>query len=148
MPDTEIFTIGFTKKTAEYFFDKLKRAGVKRIVDVRLNNVSQLAGFAKKVDLQYFLRELGGIEYVHLPELAPTKDILDAYKKHKGDWGDYETKFLDLMRHRQIENTLDASLLDGGCLLCSEDQPHYCHRRLIAEYLNDKWGGISVNHLT
>ena len=147
MHETELFTIGFTKKTAEYFFEKLKRRGVKRIVDVRLNNVSQLAGFAKKADLQYFLRELGGIDYIHAPELAPTKDILDAYKKHKGSWADYETKFLDLMRQRRIEETLDRELIDGGCLLCSEDQPHHCHRRLVADYLNQEWGGISVNHI-
>lgn len=147
MSETALFTIGFTKKTAEYFFEKLKRADVKRVVDVRLNNVSQLAGFAKKTDLQYFLRELGGIEYVHAPELAPTKDILDAYKKHKGSWSDYETKFLDLMRQRRIEKTLDRELIDGACLLCSEDKPHHCHRRLVAEYLNEEWGGVSVDHL-
>jgi len=148
MRHIDIYTIGFTKKKAEYFFERLKNAGVKRIVDVRLNNVSQLAGFAKKDDLIYFLRELGGMDYVHLPELAPTKDILDAYKKHKGDWATYEKKFLELMEKRHIEDKVPKELLNEGCLLCSEDKPHYCHRRLVAEYLKKKWDEeIEIKHL-
>jgi uncharacterized protein (DUF488 family) len=145
--EIELFTIGFTRKTAREFFTSLKDAGVRRVVDVRLNNNSQLAGFSKKEDLAYFLREIGGIEYVHLPELAPTQDILNAYKKHKGDWGIYEKQFLDLMARRQVEKTIRPDLLDHGCLLCSEYLPHYCHRRLVAEYLNAKWGGIKTKHL-
>jgi uncharacterized protein (DUF488 family) len=145
--EIELFTIGFTQKTARAFFTSLKDAGVRRVVDVRLNNNSQLAGFSKKEDLAYFLREIGGIEYVHLPELAPTQDILDAYKKHKGDWGIYEKQFLDLMARRQVEKTVRPDLLDHGCLLCSEHLPHQCHRRLVAEYLNAKWGGIKTKHL-
>jgi uncharacterized protein (DUF488 family) len=145
--EIELFTIGFTQKTARAFFTSLKDAGVRRVVDVRLNNNSQLAGFSKKEDLAYFLREIGGIEYVHLPELAPTQDILDADKKHKGDWGIYEKQFLDLMARRQVEKTVRPDLLDHGCLLCSEHLPHHCHRRLVAEYLNTKWGGIKTKHL-
>ncbi len=145
--EIELFTIGFTRKTAREFFTSLKDAGVRRVVDVRLNNNSQLAGFSKKEDLAYFLREIGGIEYVHLPELAPTQDILDAYKKHKGDWGIYEKQFLELMARRQVEKTIRPDLLDHGCLLCSEHLPHQCHRRLVAEYLNAKWGGIKTKHL-
>lgn len=143
----ELFTIGFTKKSAREFFTKLKEAGVRRLVDIRLNNKSQLAGFAKKEDLAYFLQEIGGIEYVYRPELAPTQDILDDYKKKKGDWQTYETKFLKLMAGRQVENTLPRELLDRGCLLCSEDEPHHCHRRLVAEYLAAKWGGVRITHL-
>ena len=143
----ELFTIGFTQTTARDFFTKLKDARVKRVVDVRLNNNSQLAGFSKKDDLAYFLKEIGGIEYVHLPELAPTQDILDAYKKQKGDWGIYEKQFQDLMAHRQIEKLVRPDMLDLGCLLCSEHMPHHCHRRLVAEYLSAKWGGIKTNHL-
>ncbi len=143
----ELFTIGFTQKTAREFFTSLKDAGVKRVVDVRLNNNSQLAGFSKKEDLAYFLKEIGGIEYVHLPELAPTQDILDAYKKHKGDWGIYEKEFVDLMARRRIEKTVRPDLLDHSCLLCSEHLPHHCHRRLVAEYLNAKWGIINAKHL-
>lgn len=142
-----LFTIGFTKKTAEAFFTKLKRSGAKRVVDVRLNNVSQLAGFAKRNDLQFFLREICHMDYVHVPELAPTQDILDEYKKNKGDWGVYEQKFLELMRKREIEKKIDPAMIADGCLLCSEDKPHHCHRRLVAEYLNSHWGDVEVSHI-
>lgn len=143
----KIYTIGFTKKSAETFFTRLKNAGVKRLVDVRLNNVSQLAGFTKKDDLRYFTKEICGIEYVHLSSLAPTKDILDAYKKHSGDWDVYECKFLDLMASRHIEDTTPHEVVDGGCLLCSEEKPHHCHRRLVAEYLKEKWGDVEIEHI-
>jgi uncharacterized protein (DUF488 family) len=144
----KIFTIGFTNKKAERFFEKLRQAGVKRVVDVRLNNVSQLAGFSKKDDLQYFLRAIAGIDYVHIADLAPTKELLDAYKKHKGDWAVYEKEFLDLMERRRVENSLAKDIIDQGCLLCSEDKPHYCHRRLVAEYLQRHWGDVTIEHLT
>lgn len=143
----KLFTIGFTKKKAERFFGLLRASGAKRIVDVRLNNVSQLAGFAKRDDLRYFLSEICGMGYVHLPELAPTKEILDDYKKRNGDWQTYEVQFLDLMRQRQIAQSVDHDILSDSCLLCSEDRPHRCHRRLVAEYLNDQWGGVEVIHL-
>jgi uncharacterized protein (DUF488 family) len=142
-----IFTIGFTKKSAEVFFTRLKAAGVRRIVDVRLNNSSQLAGFTKKSDLRYLASELCGAGYVHLPELAPTQTILDAYKKQKGGWQEYERQFLDLMKSRQIEETAPRDLLDGGCLLCSEEKPDLCHRRLVAEYLAERWGDVKIVHI-
>lgn len=143
----KVFTIGFTRKSAETFFTRLKDAGVKRLVDVRLNNVSQLAGFTKKDDLRYFAKAICGIEYVHLPELAPTADILDPYKKSKhGDWTLYQRQFLDLMRSRHIEN-MPREVLDGGCLLCSEEKPHHCHRRLVAEYLKEHWCDLEVEHI-
>ena len=142
-----LFTIGFTKKSAEAFFTKLKRSGAQRVVDVRLNNVSQLAGFAKRNDLQFFLREICHMDYVHVPELAPTQDILDEYKKNKGDWGVYEQKFLELMRKREIEKTIDPAVIEDSCLLCSEDKPHHCHRRLVAEYLKSHWGDVEVSHI-
>jgi len=144
----KIFTIGFTKKSAETFFTRLKDAGVKRLLDVRLNNVSQLAGFAKRDDLRYFAKAICGIEYVYVPQLAPTSEILDPYKKQKnGDWPHYERQFLDLMRARRVEETTPRDLLDGGCLLCSEETPHHCHRRLVAEYLNESWGGVEIEHI-
>jgi uncharacterized protein (DUF488 family) len=144
----KIFTIGFTKKSAETFFTRLINAGVKRLVDVRLNNVSQLAGFTKRDDLKYFTKAICGIEYVHIPELAPTSEILDPYKKQKkGDWPLYERQFLDLMHARRIEETISRDLLDGGCLLCSEETPHHCHRRLVAEYFKEKWDGIEIKHI-
>ena len=142
----QLFTIGFTKKPAEDFFSRLEQAGVKKLVDVRLNNVSQLAAFAKRDDLRYFAKKICKITYEHRPELAPTKDILDEYKKNKGEWSTYEEKFLKLMAQRQIEKT-NMAKLDGGCLLCSEDKPHNCHRRLVAEYLRSKWNDVEIVHL-
>lgn len=143
----KLFTIGFTKKSAEAFFTQLQIAGVKSLVDVRLNNVSQLAGFTKRDDLRYFTKMICHIDYVHLPELAPTQDILDAYKKDK-DWGLYEQQFLNLIAKRRIEEKVQRESLDGGCLLCSEDKPNKCHRRLVAEYLKEKWGDVEIQHLT
>ncbi|MBY3468662.1 DUF488 domain-containing protein [Rhizobium laguerreae] len=142
-------TIGFTKSNAENFFERLKKAGVKKLVDVRLHNTSQLAGFAKADDLAYFLREICGIQYVHQPLLAPTDQMLKAFKKEKGDWNDYEIQFLNLMGERKIETRLKPEMFDGSCLLCSEATPHHCHRRIVCEYLNDKWGNdtLKVKHL-
>lgn len=142
-----IFTIGFTKKSAETFFSLLSGSGAKRLVDVRLNNVSQLAGFAKKDDLKYFLRAICAIEYIHLPELAPTQAMLDRYKKEKGDWTAYEVQFLDLMKSRAIDKSVSKDVLADACLLCSEDKPQSCHRRLVAEYLRDRWFDVEIVHL-
>ncbi|WP_298853018.1 DUF488 domain-containing protein [uncultured Aquimonas sp.] len=139
--------MGFTKKSAEQFFSRLKQTGLKRVVDTRLNNVSQLAGFTKKDDLRFFLKTVLDIDYVHAPMLAPNKDILDEYKKNGGDWSAYERKFLELMGSRHIESNIDRNLLDGACLLCSEPTPHHCHRRLVAEYLKEKWGDVEIKHL-
>jgi uncharacterized protein (DUF488 family) len=142
-----IFTIGFTKKSAETFFTRLQQAGVKRLIDVRLNNVSQLAGFTKKDDLRYFTKVICGIDYVHLSELAPTAEILNRYKKAKdGDWNLYERQFFDLMRSRHIEDT-PREIVDGGCLLCSEEKPDHCHRRLVAEYFKERWRDIEIEHI-
>jgi uncharacterized protein (DUF488 family) len=144
----EVFTIGFTKKTAEEFFGILKRNGVRRLVDVRLNNVSQLAGFTKRDDLEFFLREICGAEYVHEPLLAPTQELLDAYKKMKGSWAEYEPRFLALMAERKIEERIDRSLFHGpAVLLCSEPTAANCHRRLVVEYLQGKWGDLTAKHL-
>jgi uncharacterized protein (DUF488 family) len=143
----KVFTIGFTKKSAQQFFDTLRMSGAKRVVDVRLNNVSQLAGFAKRDDLAFFLKEVCGMDYVHLQDLAPTQEMLDEYKKRKGDWKTYEARFLDLMRQRRIEECISKEAIVEGCLLCSEDKPHHCHRRLVAEYLRQHWGGLDVRHL-
>lgn len=142
----KIFTIGFTKTNAEGFFGRLRRSKARLLADVRLNNVSQLAGFAKRDDLKWFAHELAGMNYRHLPQLAPTQGMLDRYKKEKGDWHAYEREFLDLMAGRKIEK-LDQSMLDGACLLCSEDKPHHCHRRLVAEYLRSHWGDVEIVHL-
>jgi len=143
----KIFTIGFTKKSAEQFFSRLADSGARRLIDVRLNNVSQLAGFSKRDDLRYFLKEICSMEYVHLAELAPTQEMLDAYKKLKGDWPTYESRFLSLMSERQIESKVPKDLMDGACLLCSEDSPKHCHRRLVAEYLEAHWQDVEIINL-
>ena len=142
-----IFTIGFTRKNARRFFGLLLESGAQRVVDVRLNNVSHLSGFAKKDDLSFFLKQIAGIEYLHLPELALTRKMLDDYRKKHKDWRTYERQFLDLMRVRQIEDQVPREAIAEGCLLCSEDKPHYCHRRLVAEYLREKWGEAAIRHL-
>ena len=143
----KVYTIGFTQKSARQFFEILRESGAKRVVDVRLNNVSQLAGFAKKNDLSYFLKEICGLDYIHLPELAPTQEMLDEYKRKKGDWSDYERRFLGLMEERHVEETVPRSVVEDGCLLCSEHEPHHCHRRLVAEYLERYWGRLEIEHL-
>jgi uncharacterized protein (DUF488 family) len=141
-------TIGFTKTTAEKFFERLLDARVKTLIDVRLHNTSQLAGFAKAEDLAYFLKKICGISYVHQPLLAPTDAMLKTYKKENGDWQIYEKRFLALMAEREIEKKLKPGMVDDSCLLCSEATPHHCHRRLVCEYLNDKWHGtLMVRHL-
>ena len=139
----EIYTIGFTKKTAAEFFGALRAAGIKRLLDVRLHNTSQLAGFAKRDDLQYFLDELCGAEYVREPLLAPSEELFAAYKKAKGAWEAYERGFLELLRTREIETKLDWGLFAAPTvLLCSESTAERCHRRLVVEYLQDAWGDL------
>ncbi len=143
-----VFTIGFTQKKADRFFTLLRNAHVKTLIDVRLNNFSQLAGFAKRDDLRFFLQELCGASYIHVPDWAPTKEMLDAYKKNIITWEEYEDKFLNLMARRSIEKDVDKAILEHGCLLCSEHEPHNCHRRLVVEYLNEHTGlELIVKHL-
>lgn len=144
----EIYTIGFTQKSAKTFFNLIRSSNVSTLLDVRLNNVSQLAGFAKRDDLRFFLKELCNTEYLHVPELAPTKDILNEYKKGDISWEAYEDKFFNLMARRNIEKSVKPALLSNSCLLCSEHKPHFCHRRLVADYLNRNSSlNLKVNHL-
>jgi uncharacterized protein (DUF488 family) len=142
-----LFTIGFTKKSAENFFETLRKSGARCVVDVRLNNVSQLAGFAKRRDLPYLLEKVCGMEYIHLPILAPTQEMLEAYRKQRGSWQAYEQRFLELMKERRIEEDVSREVLAESCLLCSEEKPHQCHRRLVAEYLKRHWGNVDIQHL-
>ena len=147
MRQIKVFTIGFTKKKAEKFFTELCNAGVKRVIDIRLNNVSQLAGFAKRDDLCYFLKTICNIDYIHIPELAPTKEILDEFKKNGGDWAVYEKDFIELLKKRKIEKKITKKMLNNSCLLCGEDEPDHCHRRLVAEYLRKKWVNVTIKHI-
>ena len=142
-----LFTIGFAGKSAEEFFATLRLAEVRRLVDVRLNNASQLAGFTKKRDLPYFLLSIGGITYAHDASLAPTKDILDAYKKKRIDWDEYESRFMQLLQSRRPQDHWTSSDLDHACLLCSEATSEHCHRRLVAEFLREQWKDLAIRHL-
>jgi uncharacterized protein (DUF488 family) len=143
-----LYTIGFTKKSAERFFSLLREHGVKLLADIRLHPGGQLAGFAKQDDLRYFLRALAACDYVHLPQLAPTEEVLSTYRKDK-KWPLYVQRFEALMDERDIPRTLDPTLFkeDRTCLLCSEDTPDKCHRRLVAERLAAHWPGIEIVHL-
>lgn len=144
----EIYSIGFTQTTAENFFGRLRDAGVKRLLDVRLNNSSQLAGFAKGRDLPFFLRELVGARYEHEPLLAPTQELLDKYKKEKGSWETYEAAFMALMSERRIESSLRQEDFETPTvLLCSEATAERCHRRLVCEYLSEFWPDLEAIHL-
>jgi uncharacterized protein (DUF488 family) len=142
-----LFTIGFTRKSAEQFFGVLVCAGVRRVIDVRLKNASQLAGFAKQKDLAFFLDRIGGIQYEHRPSWAPTKEILDAYKKKRIGWDEYEGAFLALLQERPMDTEVSPSLLDHACLLCSEPNADRCHRRLVAEYLVRRFPELTICHL-
>jgi uncharacterized protein (DUF488 family) len=135
----KIYTIGFTKKTLEEFIKRLKRAEVQRIIDIRLNDASQLSGFAKSPDLAFILKQFG-IEYISIKSLAPDKALLDKYRKDK-NWNEYEANFKALMNARNAKKTLDDLQLDKktSCFLCSEDKPERCHRRLVVEMLDKEF---------
>lgn len=144
----DVCTIGFTQRTAAAFFGALQAAGVRQLIDVRLHNVSQLAGFSKRDDLAFFLREICGAGYRHEPLLAPTPALLDGYRKQNHGWPAYERDFLALLAERRVEERLPRDLFaTPSVLLCSEATPERCHRRLVAEYLRERWGGFAIRHL-
>ncbi len=144
----KIYTIGFTKKTAEQFFNKLKVAHVRRLMDIRLRPDSQLAGFAKRVDLQFFLEKLNQCTYIYEPRLAPSDDLLKIYRENK-DWNSYESGYFQILNSRQMPQLLDRGEFENSntCLLCSEDEPENCHRRLIAQAMQTLWGDVQIIHL-
>ena len=144
---TRIFTIGYAGKSAREFFTILKQAGIRKVVDVRLYNTSQLAGFTKKQDIKYFLQAIVGASYIHLPVMAPTKQLLNDYKKRLISWQQYETRFNQIITQRQIESHIMPQDANMGCLLCTEAKADNCHRRLVAEYLAGHWQNISIHHL-
>jgi uncharacterized protein (DUF488 family) len=144
-----VTTIGFTGKTAQEFFDLLKNAEVRTVLDIRLSNTSQLAGFAKKQDLPFFLDRLCGAAYREMPELAPEPDLFKRYKAKELTWDDFAAAYVELIAKRRVENNLDVDLFRSACLLCSEHLPHHCHRRLALEYLNSRWNSrLKVTHLS
>ena len=144
---TKIFTIGYAAKNARDFFTILKQAGVRKVIDVRLYNTSQLAGFTKRQDIKYFLQAIVGAEYIHLLIMAPTKQLLNDYKKGLINWQQYETQFKEIITHRQIEKHIMPKNTDMVCFLCSEAKADNCHRRLVAEYLAEYWQNVSIHHL-
>ena len=133
----KVFTIGFAKKSAEKFFELLINNSVSKVLDIRLNNTSQLAGFSKGSDLKYFLKKIGNIEYAHNTDLAPTKKLFDDYKSNLIDWGEFEVMFRGVLKERNAIEQLDLDNLDHTCFLCSEDSPAYCHRRLVVEEIKN-----------
>lgn len=143
----KIFNIGFTKKSAEEFFVKLRQPGLNNVIDVRLNNSSQFTGFTKREDLRFFLFEIIGLDYYHDRNLAPTKELLIDYKNHRINWHSYERQYIDLLTNRGVGDIVQKSVIDGASLLCSEASPEYCHRRLVAEYFCSRWGDIDIEHL-
>ena len=143
----KLYTIGFTRKSAADFFGLLRESGAKRVVDVRLRNTSGLAGFSKKSDLPWFLRELCGMDYVHLPRLSPTDDLLDAYRQKRVSWDEYEPIFQSIIERRLIRAAIPQDIIADSCLLCSEDKPENCHRRLLAEHFQRHWGNVEIVHL-
>jgi len=144
---TRLLTIGFTKKTAEQFFESLKKNGVKKLVDIRINNKSQLAGFAKGVDLKYFVKEINSIPYVYITDFAPTKELLSDYQNKKIDWIGYQKIFRQIIENRQIDKKYNIKDFDNACFLCSEELPDKCHRRLIVEYFKEKNEDIQIVHI-
>lgn len=141
-----VFTIGFTKKTAEQFFGLLRDSGAKRVIDIRLNNTSQIAGFTKKKDLQWFLGELCNIEYLHMPLLSPTQEMIDHFRGKLMSWEEFRRQFLVLLEERSVHNKITPELLGESCLLCSEEHAEDCHRSFVLEYLAEHWGVIeSIN---
>lgn len=129
-----LFTIGFTKKSAERFFTLIRDNGVKQLIDVRISNNSQLAGFAKGKDLEFFTKEICHIPYKHIIDFAPTKDLLDKWHKHEVSWPEYEIIYSGILKERNIIRHYGIKQFDKACFLCSEETPEQCHRRLLAEY--------------
>ena len=147
MNQVRLFTIGFTQRSAKDFFTTLKQHDVQKIIDVRLNNTSQMAGFTKRRDLCYFLENLCDCKYVHRITWAPTQDLLDDYRNKTINWGDYKSRFLDILYKRQIENETNVDDLNLSCLLCSEYDANACHRRLVAEYLQARFPNVKIVNL-
>ena len=142
-----LYTIGFEKKCAEEFFEELRSGGVKKIVDVRLRNTSQISGYTKQEDLIYFLRTILGVSYIHLKEFAPSDDLLDGYRRKEIDWQAYEVIFNISLELRRPESFYSPAEFDKSCLLCLERSPVHCHRRLVAERFQKVWNNVDIIHL-
>ena len=144
----KLYTAGISKKSAEEFFTILKKAEVEKIIDIRLNNKSQLLGFSKGGDLKYFCEKCHGIKYEYVPLLAPTRELLKKYQKDK-DWSFYEAEFLRILKSRPTVDVFQKVSENAQkiCLLCSELSAQNCHRRLVAEYIAGHLNNIEIVHL-
>lgn len=149
MNKINLYTIGFTKKTAEKFFNLLIDNNVEKVLDIRLNNTSQLSAFAKYPDIEYFLKEIAGIGYIHDKNFAPDKNTLISYKKGEITWEDYIEEFEASMQERDIEEYIAEkySNINNYCLLCSEATPVNCHRSLLAQIFKRNIGKIEIKEL-
>jgi uncharacterized protein (DUF488 family) len=143
----KLFTIGFTKRSAQDFFGSIKKNKVKTLIDIRLNNVSQLAGYTKREDLKYFLEAICNVNYMHITDLAPTEIILKKYRNKEINWGEYERLFTELLKNRKPEKAVNIEILENACLLCSETTTDFCHRRLVADYFKDIYKDIEIIHI-
>ena len=145
----KVYTIGFTQKSAKDFFELIKQNEIELLIDIRLNNVSQLAGFAKGKDLEYFLKEICGCKYVHDDLFAPTKELLDDYRAKKTSWAKYEEIFAKIINVRNLADRFKKlySNSEKVCLLCTEPTAEQCHRRLVAEYLQENIKDIEIIHI-
>ncbi|MCX6698475.1 MAG: DUF488 domain-containing protein [Methanomicrobiales archaeon] len=143
----KLFTIGFTKKDAKTFFGLLIKNNVKILIDIRLNNHSQLAGFSKGNDLDYFLKAIAGIDYFYFIQAAPEESLLKKWQKGEISWPEYEGAYKEMLVKRNVIGKIDAKILENGCLLCSEPTAEQCHRRLLGEYLMDKVPGLEIVHI-
>jgi uncharacterized protein (DUF488 family) len=143
----KIYTIGFTGKTAEYFFSKLKNSDAKKLIDIRINRISQLAGFAKEQDLEYLLGNLSNLDYQINSDLAPTKELLSRYRREEIDWETYSYEYISLIESRNIIKTLGKEYFSDSVLMCSESTPEFCHRRLFTDLLSKYFNDLEINHL-
>ncbi|MEM0992772.1 MAG: DUF488 domain-containing protein [Bacteroidota bacterium] len=143
----KLYTIGFTKKSAEQFFHLLTKHTVKQIVDTRVNVKSQLAGFAKGRDLSFLAKAVADIDYEHELDFAPTKELLARYRKKEMTWEEYEVEYLNLLDMRKVKSKTNIEQLHQNCLLCSEHEADKCHRRLLAEYFQAARNDVEIIHL-
>lgn len=143
----KLFTIGFTKKNARQFFELLIKNKVKKLIDIRINNRSQLAGFAKGSDLEYFTKVIANIEYEYIPDFAPTKELLSDYQNKRIDWTTYQKTYRQLIEQRKISTKYNSSSFDHACFLCGEETPEHCHRRLLTEFFQEGNSDIQIIHL-
>lgn len=132
----KVFTIGINNKSAEQFFRLLSDNKIIKIIDIRLNNTTQLCGFSKMNDLKFFLKRILNIEYEYISDFAPTKDIMVSYRENK-DWNKFKTDYLKLLENRKVKESYQNYDFRNTCFLCSEDDADNCHRKILSEFLDN-----------